>query len=73
MAVGRAVVNQWFGNLVTPARWDFAWMNKGLAAYLQYIVTTMVMFMLYIRGGQLVAREPVLSDPRYIFKLHHTI
>uniref|UniRef100_A0A2S2P8T3 Aminopeptidase n=1 Tax=Schizaphis graminum TaxID=13262 RepID=A0A2S2P8T3_SCHGA len=42
MAVGRAVANQWFGNLVTPTRWDFAWMNKGLAAYLQYFVTATV-------------------------------
>ncbi|XP_025208516.1 endoplasmic reticulum aminopeptidase 1-like isoform X2 [Melanaphis sacchari] len=42
MAVGHAVASQWFGNLVTPTRWDFAWMNKGLATYLQYIITATV-------------------------------
>lgn len=41
-AVGHAVANQWFGNLVTPAQWDFAWLNKGLATYLEYFVTATV-------------------------------
>lgn len=52
-AVGHAVANQWFGNLVTSAQWDFAWMNKGLAIYLEYFVTSTVMFMRYNNiGGQ---------------------
>ncbi|XP_060860636.1 aminopeptidase N-like [Metopolophium dirhodum] len=38
-AVGHAVATQWFGNLVTPAQWDFAWLNKGLATYLEYFAT----------------------------------
>jgi len=46
-AVGHAVATQWFGNLVTPAQWDFAWLNKGLATYLEYFSTATVIFMRY--------------------------
>lgn len=44
MAVANAVASQWLGNLVSPAGWEFAWINKGLATYLQYFVTAKVMF-----------------------------
>jgi len=52
-AVGHAVANQWFGNLVTPAQWDFAWLNKGLATYFEYFATAMVILMWYNNTGGL--------------------
>jgi len=52
-AVGHAVATQWFGNLVTPAQWDFAWLNKGLATYLEYFATATVIFMQYTNTGGL--------------------
>lgn len=44
MAVANVMANQWLGNLVSPAGWEFAWIHKGLATYLQYVVTAKVMF-----------------------------
>lgn len=52
-AVGHSVATQWFGNLVTPAQWDFAWLNKGLATYLEYFSTAVVMLMRYNNAGSL--------------------
>jgi len=39
---GRAMARQWFGNLVTPVCWDFAWLNDGFAAYFEYLATATV-------------------------------
>ncbi|KAF2898340.1 hypothetical protein ILUMI_07834 [Ignelater luminosus] len=36
--------HQWFGNLVTPAWWDYMWMSESFAAYFQYHTADVVRF-----------------------------
>lgn len=38
------MANQWFTGLVTPSRWDFGWLNEGIATYLEYFATATVMY-----------------------------
>lgn len=34
--------HQWFGDLVTPALWEFAWLNEAFATYFEYTTPNMV-------------------------------
>lgn len=34
--IANEVVQQWFGNLVTPFWWNDLWICKGISLYLQY-------------------------------------
>lgn len=36
------LAHQWFGNLVTPKRWNYMWLSEGFAAYFQYHITDVV-------------------------------
>lgn len=38
MTVLHEFIHQWFGNMVTTPRWDYAWLNEGICNYLKYFI-----------------------------------
>lgn len=42
MVVEHMMANQWFGGLVSPAEWDYAWLSESFATYFEYFNTAMV-------------------------------
>lgn len=40
--VSHALSQQWFGNLVTPATWDSAWLKDSFATFFQFKVVDLV-------------------------------
>ncbi|XP_029161445.1 aminopeptidase N-like [Nylanderia fulva] len=39
MVITHELAHQWFGNLVSPAWWDYVWLSKGISTYLQFYIT----------------------------------
>lgn len=48
MTIERMMAHQWFGNLVTPIWWDFAWLSEGFATYFAYFNTAKVTIIVYL-------------------------
>lgn len=47
MTIVRMMAHQWFGNLVTPIWWDYAWLSEGFSTYFEYFTTAKVKIIIF--------------------------
>lgn len=42
MTITDELAHQWFGNLVSPTRWNYLWLSEGISTYLKFYITDKV-------------------------------
>lgn len=73
-ALAHEIAHQWFGNAVTPQRWEDLWLSESFATYSDWLYEDAERFVdIDARAAELVPGQYAVTDPRAAANFSNTI